>query len=83
MTDRQIDKRLIKVLRIYLTEREMPPHVAKAILTENVKCREKLEQYIIKLRLAWKVAIYSDFKPIISAFVPPTSANYINRANVR
>lgn len=52
MTDEQIDKRLIKVLRIYLTEREMPPNVAKAILTENAKCREKLEQYLVKLRLA-------------------------------
>jgi hypothetical protein len=52
MTDRQIDKRLIKVLRIYLTEREMPPNVAKAILTENVKCRERIDQYIAKLRLA-------------------------------
>lgn len=52
MTDEQIDKRLIKVLKIYLTEREMPPNVAKAILTEQIKCREKLEQYLIKLRLA-------------------------------
>ena len=48
MTDRQIDKRLIKVLRIYLTEREMPPNVAKAI----VKCRERIEKYIAQLRLA-------------------------------
>lgn len=52
MTDRQIDRRLIKVLRIYLTEREMPPNVAKAILTENAKCRERIEKYIAQLRLA-------------------------------
>lgn len=83
MTDEQIDKRLIKVLRIYLTEREMPPNVAKAILTENAKCREKLEQYLVKLRLAWTIAVFSDFKPFIRAFVPPTSANHTNRANVR
>lgn len=52
MTDAQIDKRLIKVLRIYLTEREMPPEVAKAILIENIKCRERINKYIEKLRLA-------------------------------
>jgi len=51
MNDKQIDKRLIKVLKIYLTEREMPPNVAKAILNENVKCRERIDQYISKLRL--------------------------------
>lgn len=52
MTDEQIDKRLIKILKIYLTEREMPPNVAKAILNEQIKCRERLEQYLTKLRLA-------------------------------
>lgn len=52
MTDEQIDKRLIKVLKIYLTEREMPPNVAKAILTEQIKCRERIQKYIAELRLA-------------------------------
>ena len=51
MNDKQIDKRLIKVLKIYLTEREMPPNVAKAILNENAKCRERIEKYILELRL--------------------------------
>ncbi len=83
MTDEQIDKRLIKVLKIYLTEREMPPNVAKAILTEQIKCRERIQKYIAELRLGWKVAIFSDFEPIISAFVPWTSANHTNRAKVR
>ena len=52
MNDKQIDKRLIKVLKIYLTEREMPPNVAKAILNENATCRERIEKYIAELRLA-------------------------------
>jgi hypothetical protein len=51
MNDKQIDKRLIKVLKIYLTEREMPPNVAKAIINEQAKCRERIDQYISKLRL--------------------------------
>ena len=51
MTDEQIDKRLIKVLKIYLTEREMPPNVAKAILIEQIKCRERIKKYIAELRL--------------------------------
>ena len=51
MTDEQIDKRLIKVLKIYLSEREMPPNVAKAILIEQIKCRERIQKYIAELRL--------------------------------
>ncbi len=83
MNDKQIDKRLIKVLKIYLTEREMPPNVAKAIINEQAKCRERIDQYISKLRLGWKIAVFSYFKPLIRAFVQSTSANHTNRTKVR
>jgi hypothetical protein len=52
MSDEQIDKRMLKVLRIYLKEREMPPKVARELVYLNAKCRERIDEYLTVLKIA-------------------------------
>jgi hypothetical protein len=52
MTDEQIDKRLIKVIRIYLNERDMPPKVARELVYLNAKCRDRINEYLTVLKIA-------------------------------